>query len=153
MVENSLQYYVSALIESIGSSSVSRSFAGQNSTDNNSTLVDGIASYDECAREEDNSGGFLSQVVDRVSNFVGTAVCEVSSTVSGLGQELTVVRGYLDDSAEETPGQRNASFPNVDVRCSCYLVNDAQGLHVACASIVDAMLPCCALPCKVIPHL
>lgn len=129
MVENSLQYYVSALIESIGSSSVSRSFAGQNSTDNNSTLVDGIASYDECARQEDNSGGFLSQVVNRVSNFVGTAVCEVSSTVSSLGQELTVVRGYLDGSAEETPGQRNASFPNVHVRCCCRVIN---GAHACC---------------------
>ena len=118
MVENSLQYYVSALMENIDTSSVSTAFAGQNSTSNNSTLVDGISNYDECASNDQGSsgGGFLSRVAGAVSNFVGSAVCEVSSTVNDLLQEVDAARGYLDDSARETPGQRNASFTNVDVR-------------------------------------
>ena len=118
MVEHGLQYYVSALIESIGSSSVSKSFAGQNSTANNSTLVDGLASYDECAREDSGGGGFFSRIGGAVSSFVGTAVCEVSSHVSDLLQEVDAARGYLDNSSRETPGQRNATFTNVDVRRS-----------------------------------
>ena len=117
MVENSLQYYVSALIENIGTSSVSTAFAGQNSTTNNSTLVGGISSYDECASNNQGSsgGGLFSRITGAISSFVGSAVCEVSSSVNDLVQEVDAARGYLDNSARETPGQRNASFTNVDV--------------------------------------
>ena len=145
MVENSLQYYVSALKESIGNSSVSTAFAGQNSTDNNSTLVGGISSYDECASntQDSSGGGFLSRVAGAVSSFVGSAVCEVSSTVSDLGQEVDAARGYLDNSARQTPGQRNASFTDVDVRRTFPLLSHVQRA-VACR--LDAeLLPCPAL--------
>lgn len=117
MVQNSLQYYISALMESIGDASVSTAFAGQNSTDNNSTLVDGVANYDECARNDGGgSGGILSRIGNAISNFAGSAACEISSTVSDLVQEVDAARGYLDNSAEESPGQINATFTNVDVR-------------------------------------
>ena len=118
MVENSLQYYVSALMENIATSSASKAFAGQNSTENNSTLVDGISNYDECARNDQGSsgGGFLSQITGAVSSFVDSAVCQVSSTVSDLLQEVDAARGYLDNSEQETPGQRNASFTDVNVQ-------------------------------------
>lgn len=116
MVQNSLQYYVSALMESIGDASVSTAFAGQNSTDNNSTLVDGVANYDECARNDSGGGGIFSRIGNAISNFVGSAACEISSTVSDVVQEVDAARGYLDNSAEESPGQINATFTNVDVR-------------------------------------
>lgn len=117
MVENSLQYYVSALMESIGNTSVSTTFAGQNSTDNNSTLVDGISNYGECSHNSSSStGGLFSRIGNAISNFVGSAVCEVSSTVNDLVMEVDAGRGYLDHSAEESPGQKNATFTNVDVR-------------------------------------
>ena len=165
MVENSLQYYVSALKESIGNSSVSTAFAGQNSTDNNSTLVGGISSYDECASntQDSSGGGFLSRVAGAVSSFVGSAVCEVSSTVSDLGQEVDAARGYLDNSARQTPGQRNTSFTDVDVRRTFPLLSHVQRA-VACrldaelsASIIDQALLhmpallCSALPCPALP--
>ena len=153
MVENGLQYYVSALIENIGTSSVSTTFAGQNSTDNNSTLVDGISNYDECASNDQGSGGgFLSQVSNAVSSFVGSAVCEVSSTVSDLLQEVDAARGYLDNSERETPGQRNASFTNVDVSCPFHLIllgqscSRSSAAYKFPASIIAAALPCPALP-------
>ena len=160
MVENSLQYYVSALIENINSSSVSTTFAGQNSTDNNSTLVGGISSYDECASNTQGStgGGFLSRVTGAVSSFVGSAVCEVSSSVNDLVQEVDAARGYLDDSARETPGQRNASFTSVDVRRPFHVILLAQSCSTGCcmqtkclqASLIKhccICLPCPALPC------
>ena len=118
MVESSLQYYVSALMESIGNTSISTSFAGQNSTDNNSTLVDGISNYGECSRSSSSTGGLFSRIGSAISNFVGSAVCEVSSTVNDLVMEVDAARGYLDNSAEESPGQKNATFTNVDVRRS-----------------------------------
>nr|QOL01215.1 putative extracellular protein TR9_023 [Trebouxia lynnae] len=115
LVESSLQYYVSALMESIGNTSISTSFAGQNSTDNNSTLVDGISNYGECSRSSSSTGGLFSRIGSAISNFVGSTVCEVSSTVNDLVMEVDAARGYLDNSAEESPGQKNATFTNVDL--------------------------------------
>ena len=146
MVQNSLQYYVSALIESIGSASVSTALAGQNSTDNNSTLVNGLANYDECARNESGgNGGIFSRIGNAISNFAGSAACEISSTVSDLVQEVDAARGYLDDSAEESPGQRNATFTNIDVSQHFNRVLLVSVWH---QRMLIAALPNLGLPCS-----
>lgn len=119
MVQNTLQYYASALIETVGNNTFSTSFAGQNSTSNNSTLVQGIENYNECSSSgsssEGSNSGFFSSIGNAISNAVSSAACEVSSVVNSVGMEVDAARGYLDNSAEETPGQRNATFTNVDV--------------------------------------
>ena len=117
MVESTLQYYASALVETAGNNTVSTAFAGQNSTTNNSTLVQGITSYNQCSSGSSGSsgGGFFSRVGNAISNAVSSAACEVSSAVSAVEMEVDAAKGYLDDSAEETPGQINATFTNVDV--------------------------------------
>ena len=126
-VQDSLASYVSALQESIGNNSISTSFAGQNSTSNNSTLVNGISNYNQCGdlnRNSSNSGGiggFVSSAVSTVRNAVQDAVCSVSSFVSASVQEVDAARGYLDGAAEESPGQINATFTNVDVRFAVQL--------------------------------
>lgn len=128
-VQNNLASYVSSLAQSISNNSIATSFAGQNSTANNSTLVDGISNYNQCGdlnRNSSNSGGiggFLSSAVTSVRNAVDDAVCSVSSFVSASVQEVDAARGYLDGAKEESPGQINATFTNVDVRptvkCVC----------------------------------
>lgn len=115
MVESSLAYYVSALQESISSGSVATSFAGQNSSTNNSTLVNGISSYNQCSGSSGSNSGGISGFFTSVGNVIRNAACEVSSFVGSTVQELDAARGYLDGAAEETPGQRNATFTNVDV--------------------------------------
>ncbi|KAL3157193.1 hypothetical protein ABBQ38_001432 [Trebouxia sp. C0009 RCD-2024] len=140
MVQNSLQYYVSALMESIGDASVSTAFAGQNSTDNNSTLVDGVANYDECARNDSGGGGIFSRIGNAISNFVGSAACEISSTVSDVVQEVDAARGYLDNSAEESPGQINATFTNVDL---------FSGYNDSCVPILCKMEAAIVASCQV----
>lgn len=86
--------------------------------------MDGISNYNQCGdlnRNTSNSGGisgFLSGAVDTVRNAVDDVACSASSFVSSTVQEVDAARGYLDDSAEETPGQINATFTNVDVSTS-----------------------------------
>lgn len=121
LVQSSLASYISALQESISNGSVATSFAGQNSTTNNSTLVDGISSYNQCGDLNRNTsssggiGGLVSSAVSTVRNAVSEAVCSVTSFVSATVQEVDAARGYLDGAAEESPGQINATFTNVDV--------------------------------------
>ena len=101
---------------------MSTTFAGQNSTTNNSTLVQGITSYDQCSNSGSSSSGsgFFSRVGSAISNAVSSAACEVSSAVNSVEMEVDAAKGFLDHSAEETPGQINATFTNVDVSMSCF---------------------------------
>ena len=117
-------------METIGSSRASTAFAGQNSTANNSTLVQGISSFAECNSASNNdsppeSSG-ISGVLDRVGNAVSgvarTAACKISSAVSptldnlnAFAEELDAARGYLDNSEEESPGQTNLTLTTVNV--------------------------------------
>ena len=119
MVEGTLEYYVSAIIETIGNGSFSTSFAGQNSTDNNSTLAEGITSYDQCGSSSSSSSneggitGFFQGIGSAISNAVSQAACKISNTVNSVW--LDAAKGYLDESAAESPGQTNATFTNIDV--------------------------------------
>ncbi len=123
MVEGTLEYYISAIIETIGNGSFSTSFAGQNSTDNNSTLAEGITSYDQCGSSSSSSSssngagisGFFQGIGSAISNAVSQAACKISNTVNSVEMELDAAKGYLDESAAESPGQTNATFTNVDV--------------------------------------
>lgn len=154
MVQQSLQYYVSALMESIGEASVSTTFAGQNSTANNSTLVNGVANYDECSRKGGGDGGFFSEIGNAISNIAESAACEISSTVSNLVQEVDAARGYLDDSAEESPGQTNATFTNVDVRRSAVCCGSCACACQRCMWVgMCSIVSCPALSCPGLPAL
>ena len=117
MVEGTLEYYISAIIETIGNGSFSTSFAGQNSTDNNSTLAEGITSYDQCGSSSNGGGisGFFQGIGSAISNAVSQAACKISNTVNSVEMELDAAKGYLDESAAESPGQTNATFTNIDV--------------------------------------
>lgn len=119
MVEGTLEYYISALIETVGNGSVSTSFAGQNSTDNNSTLAEGITSYDQCSSSSSSNGsgisGFFEGIGSAISNAVSQAACQISNTVNSVDMELDAAKGFLDRAAAESPGQTNATFTNVDV--------------------------------------
>ena len=120
MVEGTLEYYISALIETIGNGSVSTSFAGQNSTDSNSTLAEGITSYDQCGSSSSSSNGggisgFFQGIGSAISNAVSRAACQISNTVNSVEMELDAAKGFLDRAAAESPGQTNATFTNVDV--------------------------------------
>ncbi|DBA68386.1 TPA: hypothetical protein ACH3X2_013690 [Trebouxia sp. C0005] len=119
MVEGTLEYYISALIETVGNGSVSMSFAGQNSTDNNSTLAEGITSYDQCSSSSSSNGsgisGFFEGIGSAISNAVSQAACQISNTVNSVDMELDAAKGFLDGAAAESPGQTNATFTNVDL--------------------------------------
>lgn len=123
MVEGTLEYYISAVIETVGNGSFSTSFAGQNSTDNNSTLAEGITSYNQCgssssSNSSSNGGGisgFFQGIGSAISNAVTQAACRISNTVNSVEMELDAAKGFLDKAAAESPGQTNATFTNIDV--------------------------------------
>lgn len=123
MVEGTLEYYISAIIETIGNGSFSTSFAGQNSTDNNSTLAEGITSYNQCgssssSNSSSNGGGlsgFFQGIGSAISNAVSQAACRISNTVNSVEMELDAAKGFLDKAAAESPGQTNATFTNIDL--------------------------------------
>ena len=117
MVEGTLEYYISAIIETIGNGSFSTSFAGQNSTDNNSTLAEGITSYDQCGSSSNGGGisGFFQGIGSAISNAVSQAACKISNAANSVEMELDAAKGFLGKSAAESHGQTNATFTNVDV--------------------------------------
>ena len=138
MVEGTLEYYISAIIETIGNGSFSTSFAGQNSTDNNSTLAEGITSYDQCGSSSSNSSsgggisGFFQGIGGAISNVVSQAACKISNTVNSVEMELDAAKGFLDKSAAESPGQTNATFTNVDVSLPVWVM-----LHIMLYQMPD----------------